>query len=51
MNAVGDVLIVLGTIFGIVAVYLFIKGRSEVGTKWMGVGLGVMAVGILLTAR
>lgn len=51
MSGVGNALIVVGTILGIVAVYLFTTDRSEVGTKWMGVGLGVLAAGILLTVR
>ena len=49
MTAVADTLIVLGTLGGIVAVWLFVKDRSEVGTKWMGVALGLMAAGILIT--
>ena len=42
------VLVVLGTIGGIVAIVLFVKGRSEVGSKWLAVGLGLLALGIVL---
>ena len=39
----------LGTIGGIIGIVLCGQDRSEVGTKWIGVGLGLLAVGILLT--
>jgi hypothetical protein len=42
------VLVVAGTIVGIVGIALLVRDRSEVGTKWIGVGLGLLALGILL---
>ena len=41
--------IILGTIAGIVGVVLFVQDRSEIGSKWAGLGLGLLAVGIVLS--
>jgi hypothetical protein len=42
------VLVVLGSLVGIVGIVLLTRDRSEIGTKWIGVGLGILATGILL---
>jgi hypothetical protein len=44
------VLVVLGTVTGIVGIVLCTRDRSEIGTKWLGVGLGLLALGIVLAA-
>jgi hypothetical protein len=45
---VADVLVVLGTIGGIASIWLFAKNESEVGSKVLGVSIGLLAVGVLL---
>jgi hypothetical protein len=42
------VLVVAGTVAGIIGIVLCVRDRSEVGTKWVGAGLGLLAVGILI---
>ena len=42
-------LIILGTIVGLVGVALFVQDRSEIGSKWAGVGIGLLALGIVLS--
>lgn len=44
------VLVVAGTLAGIVSIYLFSRDRSEVGSKWFGSGIGLIALGIVVAA-
>ena len=44
------VLVVLGTVGGLVTIGLFVRGRSELGSKWLGVSLGLLALGIILAS-
>jgi hypothetical protein len=46
---VADALIVLGCLAALVGIVLCARDNSEVGTKWIGVGIGLLAVGTLLT--
>lgn len=42
------VLVVLGSLAGLVTIALFVSGRSEIGSKWMALAIGLLAVGIIL---
>ena len=48
MRIVADALVVLGTLGGIGSIWYFAHDRSEIGSKWMGVAIGLLAVGTLL---
>jgi predicted benzoate:H+ symporter BenE len=48
VHAVSGALVAAGTIVGIVGIVLCARDRSEVGTKWVGVGLAVLGLGTLL---
>ena len=43
------VLVVVGTVVGIVGIWMFATGKpSEIGSKWIAAGLGITAVGLVL---
>ena len=48
MRFIADALVVAGTLGGLVTIWLFSQDRSEVGSKWLGVSIGLLAVGVLL---
>jgi hypothetical protein len=48
MRIVADALVVLGSIGGLASIWLFRQDRSEVGSKCLGVSIGLLGVGTLL---
>jgi hypothetical protein len=43
------VLVVVGTLVGIVGIWMFATGKPpETGSKWIAAGLGITAVGLVL---
>jgi hypothetical protein len=50
VRILGNALLVLGMLGGLTSIWLFTRGRSEVGSKWLGVSIGMLAVGTILQA-
>lgn len=48
MRILGNALLILGMAGGIWSIWLFKQDRSEVGSKWLGVAIGMLALGTLL---
>lgn len=45
------VVFVLGVVVGIIGIWMFATGRpSETGSKFIGSGIGLMALGIILAS-
>jgi hypothetical protein len=43
------VLVVLGTIVGIIGIWMFATGKpAETGSKWIAAGIGLTAIGLIL---
>jgi hypothetical protein len=50
VRILGNALLVLGMLGGLWSIWLFKQDRSEVGSKWLGVSIGMLAAGTLLQA-
>ena len=48
MRIVADSLVVLGSVGGLVSIWLFRQDRSELGSKCLGVSIGLLGLGTLL---
>jgi len=50
VHLLGNALLILGMLGGLTSIWLFKQDRSEVGSKWLGVSIGMLGLGALLQA-
>jgi hypothetical protein len=48
VRILGNALLVGGMLAGLWSIRLFTQARSETGSKWLGVAIGMLAAGTLL---
>jgi hypothetical protein len=48
VRILGNALLVGGMLAGVWSIRLFTQDRSETGSKWLGVAIGMLAAGTLL---